>query len=268
MIEMISRPEPRRHEALGILTAVYGRPALSRRCQEYYASIDHPALEIVRVAVRSPEDPNPPPDVDGWTYVEAPNEPLGKKMNIGMDQLRRLGVTAVMIVGDDDWVSMGYLDLVDSQLQRGRDYIRPKDLHVYVPGSGRVAYCESMTPGAGRVVTQTALDHLRWRLWDGDINRYLDSSAHHRLTQLNINRHNARTSEGNRWAIVDVKPTGSTGIWRLRQSSDGRGMSLVGERDAELHIRKVVYQDARRFFREYFPMLDDWETLGVTDAAQ
>ena len=243
---------------LGIVTALWGRSKLTEHVLRYYAGFKAPRVEFVLVAVRSPEDADPAPDVPGWQYIEAHNEPLGQKFNAGLSLLSTLGVDAVMVVGSDDLVSAGYVDLVLTQMRKGTDHVAVRDLFIYCPPGKHVLYCESMPSGAGRVVSRRALDMMRWKLWDDDAPRYLDGGAQSRLSQVQgISQHTVRNLARRSFAVLDIKAEGGPSMWTVGEP-DARGKRLLvsSSGDTAMTIRKSVELPAGDFFNDYFPTFD------------
>ncbi len=245
---------------LGVLTATWGRPKLTEHMMRHFAAIEFPNVEIIPLAVWSLGDPSPTPHVDGWRYVEISNRPLGRKWNYGIRALMSLDVDAVMIVGSDDFISWSYFEIVLGVLKLGADIISVRDLYIYHPPEDFVLYCESMIPGAGRVVTREAIEAVKGRLWDDDALIHLDASAVTRLRQTNLRRHNARDMKGRGYAVLDVKMSEGPNMWRV--VSDEQNTYLENALGARLRIRRVTNIPAKQFFKDYFPHIKKYKDLG------
>lgn len=247
---------------LGVLTATWGRPTLTEHVMRHFAALTVPGIEIVPLAVWSGEDPSPTPKVEGWRYVEVPNRPLGRKWNYGVRALMNLDVDAVMIVGSDDLVSWSYFEIVRDQLKLGADIISIRDLFIYHPPEDFVLYCESMIPGAGRVVTRKTIETVKGKLWDDDAQIYLDASIMTRLRQTDLRRHNARDMRGRGFAILDVKMREGPNIWRVVRDAEHNTTYLENAAGARLRIRRVTNIPAKQFFKDYFPHIKKYKDLG------
>lgn len=151
---------------LGLLTLLWRRPELAGIMLRHTASLRVPGVELVPLAVRSADDPQPADKVPGWTYAWAPNDPLSEKWNAGMLALRMLGVDAVMILGSDDLINSSFLSRVCYLLkEKDSDYLQPGGLWVYDLASNRCMYGEAGRVGAGRVLSKRLLDIVDWRPW-------------------------------------------------------------------------------------------------------
>ncbi len=250
---------------LGILTATWGRPKLTEHMMRHFVAIEVPGLELIPLAVWSGEDPSPTPAVEGWRYVEVPNRPLGTKWNYGLKALMSLGVDAVMIVGSDDFVSWSYMKIVRDQLKLGADIISVRDLYIYHPPEDFVLYCESMVPGAGRVVTREAIEAVKGKLWDADAQIHLDASVMSRLRQTNLRRHNARDMKGRGFAILDVKMRAGPNMWKVVHDAERNDTYLENEVGTRLRIRRVTNIPAKQFFKDYFPHIKKYKDLGSSE---
>ena len=250
---------------LGILTAAWGRSRLTGHVLRYYADLRIEGVTLVRVAVWSHDDPDPPPYVVGWEYVAEENEPLGRKWNAGVRALvDRYDVDAVMIVGSDDLVSATFFDRVREQLRRGAHVISVHDLYIYSPPEHYVHYCESMVPGAGRVLSRAVLAAMKSRPWDDDAPMYLDSSITARLRQVpNLRRYNAKDMSGLGFAVVDVKIPGGPSLWSFVVDSESGRAYIENASGSKLYIRRVTELPAKRFFADHFPQIPNFFVLGL-----
>jgi hypothetical protein len=249
---------------LGILTAAWGRSTLTNAVQEYYAILSQTiaSAEIVPMMVWSPEDQDPPAPHPAWNYETAPNSPLGKKWNAGLAALMDMGVDAVMIIGSDDLVSHPYVEACLEQLKNGKDIISVRELFIYQPGQDHVAYCQNMVPGAGRCVTRRIVEQAKGKLWDDDIDEYLDSSITHRLRQVDGRRNSLRPKPNQRQVVLDVKVSGGPCMWRFEEN--GAYHALVNDKNGTLlHVRRVVLLPADQFFRDHFPQITNHRALGT-----
>ncbi len=184
---------------------------------QHYAEMRIRDTELIPLAVWSPEDPDPPPMIGGWAYIEMPNQPLGKKWNAGVKALMSLDVDALVIIGSDDFLSSTYFDLVQEQLKRGAGLISVRDAFVYIPPGDTVAYIESVSSGAGRVVTRRTIELLKGRLWDDDATIGVDPISN--FTEL------ARSVET--FDVLDFPTSFLESIWQFNFTGAGTE-NLVG----------------------------------------
>lgn len=240
---------------LMIVTAIYGRPTLTEKVLRYYAELDLDGFELDLVAVRSPEDEEPTPDVDGWRYIEAPNLPLGAKWNTVLPEFEKSKAEALMIVGSDDLVSRSYFDLAYGALRKGANVVASHDLCIYRDDT--VYLCEASRPGAGKILDRRTITELGGALFDAAINRFLDSSLIHRLLQVRgVSYYTARMNRDRSYAILDVK-TGGRNMWSLKGPEKNGGMFLVNEEDGHsLRIARTSIIPTATFFSDYFPTVN------------
>lgn len=265
MIPLETKRSFRTSFRLGILSAAWGRSVLTGTFLEYYARIT--GVDLVLMMVWSQEDEDPPPSHPLWEYDVAPNQPLGKKWNTGVRALMDMDVDAIMILGSDDFVSMGYLATCIERLKRGMDIISARELYIYRPGDDVVAYCQGMVPGAGRCISRRVMNLMHGRLWDDDAQGYLDSSITHRMAQIDAKRSNLRGSVRSREIVLDVKTPDGPCMWSFQSSESETGRTrhmLVNEKSSTLlNIRRVIWLPARQFFSDHFPSFTNYAALGT-----
>lgn len=171
---------------IGLITKLWSRPALTRVVLDYYANLAVPGVELVLMAAHSPgQDKDLPEMVEGWGYVSADNDDLSEKGNAACRALRG-EVDAVVNIGSDDLLSVGYLKMVPVWLN-AFPYVNPTHLHYYDLVSGKLIYRHETRLGAGRAWRADLLDDLDWSpfLCNRESGyRAPDVSADNRLTQL------------------------------------------------------------------------------------
>lgn len=93
---------------------------------------------------------------------------------------------AVLLMGSDDWVDGGYVDIV-SDLLKHYDYIAPlncyfkSDGSLYLwPGYPQTSSRHGEPCGAGKVVRVDLLDELEWEVFSGS-DKATDLTAHNRI---------------------------------------------------------------------------------------
>lgn len=210
---------------LGILTALWRRPRVAEAVLRHLADLAVPGVALTRFAVRSPEDPDPAPEVPGVAYVDHPNAPLSDKWNAGMESLAGR-VDAVMVIGSDDFVSAAYVRRAVEAVLDGASLVRSEDVVFYDAATGRAARARMPRMGAGRVLSRSLLDLLDWRPWPDGLSLRLDGGMDRRikrrLTSAPADRRRCRQvlisaeGEGEPGAprvppLLDVKTLGTPG---------------------------------------------------------
>jgi hypothetical protein len=155
----------------------------------------------------------------GWIYVEAKNQPLGAKWNVGMARVRKLNPDGVVIVGSDDWLNANVFihhirALEDGMLMAGLIDIyflywkTMKTLHFGGYTHDRLGE----TLGLGRCLSREALQAVKWRPWWPRLNRGLDlsmtKSLRKALPGLKERTRNTRLSDIDACAIDVKTPVG------------------------------------------------------------
>lgn len=204
-----------------IFMCVWKRPLVTQFVLQHFASLNETLLatgisvELFLVG----SDPNAThvlANAVDAAYAIHPNNPVGKKHQLGLQSLRNHYVDqvdtkkrrqlphAVTIFGSDDVVPARYFSLV-------REYFRPitephsgtrlfhvlglRDVWFYDLRSRRLAYTPGYrsfasplagTVGCGRAFSWSFLDSVHWQLWDVDRDRGLDQSVVRNLFRANI----------------------------------------------------------------------------------
>lgn len=173
---------------LAILTCLWKRSRLSRLVLERIAGLEVPGVDLVRVAVYSPEDDERGGmcDVQGWQFVAHPNEPVSDKWNAGARYLRHFDVDAMMIVGSDDFINGRLVECVVEKLKEGAKYVVPQTLYFYDTSSKKAMYCRASKVGAGLTITRDLLERLGFRPWKSGVNKGIDGAMYKRLREIGI----------------------------------------------------------------------------------
>lgn len=181
---------------IGLLTALWRRPELSRFVLQYYNTIRkaHGDIDLRLYAVGSEgQASRQVAESSGFSYVEVPNKPLGAKWNAGLSAMRGDDPDAVVIVGSDDILDTRYFDRLVELLEEGCHFAGLQDMYVLDLATLRCAYWPGYGPasgrarepiGLGRFVHREILDAVNWRLWDENAPNMLDRSMYARLAPL------------------------------------------------------------------------------------
>lgn len=147
-------------------------------------------------------------DAVGAAYAIHPNNPVGRKHQLGLESLRAHYSTqvntgkrkhlphAITIFGSDDVVPARYFFLVRQHFgTRSFHVLGLRDVWFHDLSSRRLAYTPGYrsfesplagTVGCGRAFSWPFLDSVHWRLWDVDRDRGLDQSVVRNLFRANI----------------------------------------------------------------------------------
>lgn len=191
-LRQVAHGDPPRYR-IGILTALWQRPALSQIVLSRYQSIrsNLPSIDVRLYAVGSEGSASRHiAEENGFAYVEHANEPLGAKWNAGLQAMRNDNVDAVVIVGSDDLLDETYFLRQADLLNEGCRLSGLQDMYVFDLRTLRFAYWPGYDErsgrkgepiGLGRCVHRSLLDALEWKLWDDRQNNMLDHSMYVRL---------------------------------------------------------------------------------------
>ena len=226
---------------LTIVMAVWDRPELTRRVMEYYSR-----FFVRRIAVCTAGDDYP--IVDGWEYVFALNEPLGRKWNTGIKAA--VGSELVMIVGSDDLVTGEHISRCWSKWNSsGVDFVQARGAHIYTGGHS-VFHVPDIRPGPGRCLSKRLLDMLDWQPFSPIANDFLDSSLTSRLRKLEIKKAHLREDAV---SVVDIKTSGHN-MWSFKRVHEDTATLTRGKE--VLKLRNIKEIPAASFFAHHFPGFD------------
>lgn len=121
----------------------------------------------------------------GFSYVEAPNRPLGRKANIRLQRIAQLSPDYVLFLGSDDLMSIKTWSKYENWMREGYDEIASMDFHLYDTKGDQAAYCHgydgterSGEPMAvGRCLHKSILEKMKWRLWDDRKHSGIDATV-------------------------------------------------------------------------------------------
>lgn len=127
----------------------------------------------------------------GFTYLERPNSPLGRKMNTTTEAAR--GSDYVVCMGSDDLISVDLWNRMYHLMQEGYDIIGLQDLYFYhletkkaIYWGGYTDHRKGQTTGVGRCLSNRLMNKLAWNPWDSRIDRYLDGSMTKRISRTGV----------------------------------------------------------------------------------
>lgn len=190
---------------IGLLTAIWKRPELTRIVLDYYDNLVVEGVEFVKLAVGSEgADSLILANGNGWGYVEETNDPLGAKWNRGLQAFEDTDVDGVMVIGSDDLISPAYFEQVRDANAEVFSF-RGCTMYVQEPRV-RLAHSKKFHTGAGRYLSAKLLKRIKYKGWPGGRAYKLDGALDN-LVESNTRlgaRKWAHNGEGGAW-MVDVK---------------------------------------------------------------
>ena len=208
------------------VSAMNGRHALSRIWAKHTASLGFDGVMVCLTSHLAPigsGDPHPDQsNVDacienGIGFTFADNDPLSGKFNNALKHVMDMGVTRIMILPSDDFISPAWVEAARST---EHDYIIPHACGVVdLPTKRAYAIVKGVTRGmrfgAGRVVSRKAVERCGGTLWPPAINRGLDTASHQCLLAHGVHLTMVPT-EG--IPITDVKTKDNLWPWSTWQN--------------------------------------------------
>lgn len=146
----------------------------------------------------------------GFRYIEASNDNLGAKMNVGIKHSLGIKYDYLMNLGSDDIISKELLNIYEPYLKKNTD----------VFGITKVAFLDSKTKeiknfdykvliGAGRCIRKDLIEALRVDMYDKDIECGFDSNSMSKfdcgITEINTDFN----------MIIDIKS--DVNIWNYEE---------------------------------------------------
>lgn len=179
---------------IAIVTAVWGRPRLTELVLDYYRRIAVPGLTLKRYGAVT----GSPPPVDGWEYVDVPNEPLGAKWNAACEFAYDADPDGYLIVGSDDLIEPSYFEFL---AQGDYDWVEPRTLFMYDIPTRRCVELYRAAPGAGRYFSRAHMERFGGRPFLDERTVNLDADPKRFINELPDHRRLAVRS----YCILDLK---------------------------------------------------------------
>lgn len=121
----------------------------------------------------------------GAEFIEHPNLPIGKKLNVGFKRAEELKPDAVSFVGSSDWLCDKWFDII-APLTVKYELIGKREFNmVHIsdkyhlslwPGYPAGSIREKEPIGIGRVCSASFLDKVKWMPFNDNLNNSLDYS--------------------------------------------------------------------------------------------
>lgn len=120
-------------------------------------------------------------------YVEAPNKPLGDKMNQGLQKIKELNPDYVLLTGTDHILDDSLLEKHLSYIDQGIEDIAIRDGYFYDSDEKELWYSEytdGRTQGMARCLSRRVIEELDFELWHPDQTIRMDKSIEYRLSTV------------------------------------------------------------------------------------
>lgn len=181
----------------------------------------------------------------GCIYLEAPNEPLGRKFNYRTRWFAKSKYTHIILLGSDDIISDSIFNKI-KQEANNYDLISWKDLYFYnlETGEGYYSYGysnhrkgEPLAPG--RCISKNAVINLGVDLWPNGLKKHPDGKLW-RNKLSTINKKIVFSCKENSGYIIDIKSKDSISSFDLMKTT----MKTRQLNDKEISdIRSMINND-------------------------
>lgn len=221
-----------------IYLAIWRRPDITELC---FLGIErlrkHNGYNIDVFAVISENEMIPLCDKYKVKWIMHENQPLGKKKNYGLRQLKNFDFDYMMEIGSDDLITN---ELLDQYL----DYFGKYDFFgisdsVYIESENlacRRLVSDKTTYGAGRCMSRKLLEDCNWTLWNDGLGRGLDNNSILNVQTLGYKYHKVKPM--NCPGVIDVKS--NENLWKFNYFlGEEYDINLVFQRLSESEINKL-----------------------------
>jgi hypothetical protein len=120
----------------------------------------------------------------GFTYIEIPNQPLGRKMNKAALAAKQHEPDYCLFVGSDDIMGVDLMEKYYEEMQKGTDYVYVKDWYFFDLKTRKGLYWAGYDKkvnrghacGAGRLLSKRIVEALEYKPWyDNKLCNLLDT---------------------------------------------------------------------------------------------
>ena len=170
----------------------------------------------------------------------APNNPLGKKWQYGVDIAKTLNPNPLIICGSDDILGVDFIENACSLIKSGIDFIGLSRWHVY---HNKMLYTydynASLPLGGGRCYSAKALEEIRYKVFDSTKDKHLDDNGWKRINSTTLPRKIVRDVKNEGLDIVSIK-----GSWPMlnpfNKFQSSGNITLVSKSRDEDELKNMV----------------------------
>ena len=198
--QIIKEKKNKKINKICFLSAIWERPELTEVFLQYLKILEDkiPDIEIECVIVGSEgEVTQNLVEGFGFFYVEAENYPLSKKWNKGLKFTEKIDSDAVIIIGSDDFLSIGTIIQLCDAIRAGSLMVGLMDMHIFNTKNNNLYHWKGYknkqpnrqweTIGMARCISRKLLQKVNYSLWDEeDINRGLDGLMTRKIAKIGL----------------------------------------------------------------------------------
>ena len=150
--------------------------------------------------------------------IYAPNKPLGKKWQSGVDKAKQLGYAPVIIIGSDDLFGKDFIQNI-CNLNTHFDFVGLNQWFIHDEPNGRLfkmEYAKKDFPlGGGKIFSKRLLEKMNYKLFDVTRDRLLDDDSWKQVQVSGLRHIIINDCEGFGLNIVSVK-----GNWQTMNTAE------------------------------------------------
>jgi hypothetical protein len=156
-------------DKLALVIPIWKRHPLTNYLLTWYHLMSVPEVELTLIVVGS-EGEMTRRLARGLEYLEASNDLIDRKYDMGIAHARRFNPEAVCLVGSDDFITAPYFEWAFQQVRAGVDLVGLLDFYLADLPGRRILYWGGYTGkrrggliGAGRVYSRRILEAIGWK---------------------------------------------------------------------------------------------------------
>ena len=195
-----------------IYTALWKRPFITQICFEGIERLrQHPDFEIEALAVISEESMIPLCESYNVKWFMHKNEPLGQKKNAGLQHAKQFEFDYLLEIGSDDLILNELLTDYKKYIGTYNFFGISDAAYINSDGGECRRLISKSTYGAGRMISRSVLDKLKWKLWNDKLNRGLDNNSVFNIQKSGYRYHKVEPMAFP--GVVDIKSREN--IWKF-----------------------------------------------------
>jgi len=181
-------------------------------------------------------------------YVEAPNQPLGVKMNKSLEVARSLNPDYCLMVGSDDLIGKNLMEKYISVMNQGIDFSFLTDCYFFDTVSKQGLYWAGYSKpnnkgnaaGIGKLISRSLLDKIKWNCFPPGFDRILDTGFDRQIQKVQHTSIPINLKEENLFALDIKSATNMTPFNRWDNCNFMDGYALLFENLPE-HLATKIY---------------------------
>lgn len=205
----------------------------------------------------------------GFGYVETPNQPLGKKMNVAVMASKKWAPDFCVLLGSDDIIAPSLFSLYLKEAINKTDYTYLLDCYFFDVTTKKGLYWggydkthnRGHAAGIGRMLSNRLMTAIGWRPWyDDKMHHVLDTAMNQKLSHISHTKRAINLRDSNAFALDIKSGTNMTVFEKWPNSTYVQAMGVIQQHIPELaeHIYygRVVERTAKVKAEIYPPNIE------------